>query len=114
MVSGTRTIEEVLSRKHAREVLVYLSETNDPDGAMSKALLMKRAGLKSANLTRLMNTLLEAGLTERLQRGREALYRLSIEGAKRAAELRAQGARYQSNDVFRPQPDCKIRTPGQP
>lgn len=35
--------------------------------------------------------------------------------APAGAEVGAyEGARYQSKDLYRPQPDCKMRTPGQP
>lgn len=86
-VALRRPLADVLKRRHAKAVLALLREA--PEGQLRKQDLMDGLQVKQANLSRLMNVLMGAGLVERLSDGREAHFRLSRAGQEHAAGLAA-------------------------
>lgn len=88
-VAERRPVEDVLHRRHVRQMLVLLGAA--PGGHLRKAEIMRKLGLKQANLTRLMNVVIGAGLVERIVDGREARFRLSKAGEQQLERLAGRG-----------------------
>lgn len=73
----------LFERAHVREVLVYLRDLKQGYG--ERVAIRNWLGVKDANLTRIMNLLIEAGLVERKRNGKSAFYYLTREGLKMAS-----------------------------
>lgn len=74
--------EDVLKRKHVFDVLCVLNSSSGD--WLERAQLMNYLDLKPANTTRLMSQLVDLGWVDQKVEGREALYRLSVEGVRQA------------------------------
>ncbi|CAO4170372.1 MarR family transcriptional regulator [Methylorubrum aminovorans] len=81
-VSERLPSQEVLQRRHVREVLAMLVVA--PDGRLDRAEIGRRLGLKQGNLTRVLNMVVEAGFAERTTHGKEAEFQLTRAGHEAA------------------------------
>ncbi len=81
----SRTADDVLRRRHAKEVLEVLGQTAPQSLARSE--VRARLGLEEANLSRVLTLLRDAGLIERERLGKAALFALSATGRAALLEL---------------------------
>jgi hypothetical protein len=81
---------DVTRRQHVTQALAFLAESG---GNANRSAIGARLGLAQANLTRVLNLMLEASLIERTTLGKEALFALSRTGmaaARSASEVSGQ------------------------
>ena len=88
-VAARLPVSQVMSRKHARELISMLNEA--PSNEVAKTAILEKLKLKQANLTRLTNVLSACNLIEIEKSGRQKLYSLSHLGRKEAEKMRASG-----------------------
>lgn len=75
-------LDTLLRRAHVREVLVVLRQiaATRSDPVVPRAELLRRTGLRDANLSRILRTLIMHGLVERRADGRRAGFELTEAG----------------------------------
>ncbi|MET0527085.1 MAG: hypothetical protein ABW003_01850 [Microvirga sp.] len=77
-VSELKPAQEVLRRKHVRDVLFLLYTA--PSGKLDRSTILHLLKLRQSNLTRILNLMMEALLVERSSLGKEAYLQLTRDG----------------------------------
>lgn len=76
--------EDVLRRKHVRDLLVHLSQSGN---RLPREAIATLLSLRQANLTRVLNLALSTGLVERRAHGKQAWFELTREGLEAVRRL---------------------------
>lgn len=88
-VSESKVVKAAMQRKHVKDVLRVLSEA--ADHRLERAVIFDRLDLEQANLTRVINLALDAGLIERSVQGRNVTLEMTRTGREiLAAEVMEQ------------------------
>ncbi|HEV2553636.1 MAG TPA: hypothetical protein VGV17_07760 [Bosea sp. (in: a-proteobacteria)] len=82
----------VLQRSHTRQLLTLL--TSDPNGRLERSHLKRKLGLQEANLTRVINMLVDAGLVIKIIDGKRVSVEITRSGEKEIGFQRAVEIKY--------------------
>jgi hypothetical protein len=85
-VGERHEVLDVTRRQHVAETLAFLAQNG---GRTNRVAIGERLGLAQANLTRVLNLMLAAGLLERTTHGKEAIFALSRAGMDASKGMRA-------------------------
>lgn len=84
-VSEVLPIQEIVKRLYVKQILNTLFHS--PSRQMSRRRIRQRFNLREANLSRILNLMMTAGLIDRTTHGREASFRLTNLGADAARHM---------------------------
>lgn len=84
-VSERFSVEDVVQRRHVREILKLLTDAHKE--RLERAAIGEKLGLKQGNLTRVLNMVTDAGLAERTSHGKHAELQLTRAGKAEAERL---------------------------